>query len=73
MSSNTSSAASLASQPILALVVLRSACLERLEAKCIIVPGQGSRKLGSISYSPVGPAGSWGLELGAPNGGVQVL
>lgn len=41
--------------------MLRSAALQGLEAKCTI--GQGSRKLGSISYSPEGPAESQGLGL----------
>ena len=41
--------------------MLRSAALQGPEAKCTI--GQGSRKLGSISYSPEGPAESRGLGL----------
>lgn len=72
-SSDTFSAANRAPQPALAHVVLRSAALRGLEAKCIIASGQGSRKLGSISYSPGGPAESWGLEPGALGGRVGVL
>lgn len=72
-SSNTFSAANRGPQPTLAHVVLRSAALRGLEAKCIIGPGQGSRKLGSIPYSPEGPAESWGLGLGAPGGRVGSL
>lgn len=72
-SSNTFSAANRGPQPTLAHVVLRFATLQGLEAKCIIDPGQGSRKLGSISYSPEGPAESWGLGPGAPGGRVASL
>lgn len=71
--SDTFSAANPAPQPTLAHVVLRSAALRGLEAKCIIASGQGSRKLGSISFSPGGPVESWGLEPGAPGGRVGVL
>lgn len=60
-SSSTFSVANQTPQPALAHVVLRSAALQGLEAKCIIGPGQGSRKSGSISYSREGPAESWGL------------
>jgi hypothetical protein len=73
LSSNTFCPANPAPQPALAHRVLRSAALQGLEAKCIIGPGQGSRKLGSISYSPEGPAESWGLEPGAPRGRFWVL
>lgn len=62
-SSNIFSAANQAPGPALAPLVLRSAALQGLEAKCIIASGQGYRKLGSISYSPGGPAESWGLGL----------
>lgn len=72
-SSNTFSAANQGPQPTLAHVVLRSAALRGLEAKCIIGPGQGSRKLGSIPYSPEGPAESWGLGPGALGGRVGSL
>lgn len=71
--SNTFSAAKQAPQPALAHVVLRSAALQGLEAKCIIGSGQGCRKLGSISHSLEGPAESWGLGPGALGGRVGVL
>lgn len=59
----TVSLANRAPQPALAHAVLRSAALEGLEARRIIGPGQGCRKLGSMSYSPEGPTESWGLGL----------